>query len=94
MESLIIGILGMLFGACVTFASGKQQTKTFINGVKVELKDKESVSLKEQFYLTDCLIRKIKRSGFKPDLIVSVCPGGAIMGPGDRHHALDLHANL
>lgn len=78
--NILFGLLaGVALGGLFTWIIGKYQSRKLLRNLKNALMDKSHVSLNEEFLMTQMLGEKIKKAGFKPDVIFSICPGGSMI---------------
>ncbi|MHC4206033.1 MAG: phosphoribosyltransferase family protein [Planctomycetota bacterium] len=80
---LLIAAVSIVIGGLLTWIIGKklgeiQQTE-LLNKLKDAVLDREFVSVNEEFLMTQLLAEKIQDAKFKPDVIIAVCPGGAMI---------------
>lgn len=68
-------ILGVLLGACVTWIVGYVQWRRLRNVIM----DRHNVCLNEEFLMSQMLAKQITKSGFKPDIIFAISPGGGMI---------------
>jgi len=62
-----------------TIEKGLIQQRMHINKIRNDIMDIETISLPEEFYLTSLLASKIREKDINPNVIVAICPGGAMI---------------
>lgn len=76
---LLTTVMGIVVGACLTWIIGYTQQNSLWRRLRNVLVDKRHVCLNEQFLMTRMLGENIEVSGFKPDAIFAISPGGGMI---------------
>jgi hypoxanthine phosphoribosyltransferase len=81
--SLLIMIVGVCLGGLFTWYIGiilsRRQKKELANMLHKSVIEREHVTLNEELLMTQLLAEKIQEAWCKPDIIVAICPGGAMI---------------
>jgi len=77
--AILTSILGVILGAGLTWVIGYVQQGELWRRLRNVILDKHHLSLNEEFLLSQMLADKIAKSGFKPDTILAVSPGGGMI---------------
>lgn len=78
-ESLLLALFSVVLGGILTWVIGKAELTYLLRRLKDAVMNREYVSLNEELVLTKMLSDKIRRSGYKPDVIFAVNPGGGMV---------------
>jgi hypoxanthine phosphoribosyltransferase len=76
LPSIIIGAVSLIIGYLFSW----YRYRKFRNDAIKLLRPFEEISIKDEYYLTNILINKIKEKRYTPDLIIAIAPGGAMIG--------------
>jgi len=85
---LLTTFIGVLVGACLTWIIGYTQQTSLWRRLRNVLMDKRHVCLNEEFLMTQMLGEKIRLSGFNPDVIFAISPGGGMIAEWLSRRAL------
>ena len=75
-SSIITTIIAIVGGIFIAKYYGKKQ----LMDVESIIKKLHTISLSDEYHLTYILANQIKKSGYKPDFIVTISPGGGMLG--------------
>ncbi|UCG47536.1 MAG: hypothetical protein JSU94_18885 [Phycisphaerales bacterium] len=77
--SIIVSLICVVLGCFMTWCLQKMNLPRLLRKLADAVALREYASLNEEFWMTQILARKIKRDGYKPDLIIGVSPGGGMI---------------
>ncbi|MCX5682821.1 MAG: phosphoribosyltransferase family protein [Planctomycetota bacterium] len=77
--NVLMTFVGVAIGAFLSWLIQKYSELHLLRRLREAVRDRQHVSLGEQFLLCRILARKIKAGGFKPEAIFAVSPGGAMV---------------
>ncbi|MCH7556956.1 MAG: hypothetical protein IIB56_05795 [Planctomycetes bacterium] len=72
-------MIGVVVGACLTWIIGHTQQTSLWRRLRNALMDKRHVCLNEEFLMMRMLGETIRTSGFNPDVIFAISPGGGMI---------------
>ena len=78
-ESLLLALFSVVLGGILTWVIGKAELSYLLRRLKDAVTNREYVSLNEELIMTEMLSGKIQRSGYKPDVIFAISPGGGMI---------------
>lgn len=81
--SLLIMMVGVILGGLLTWVIGivlnRRQKKDWADMLKKSVIVRERVTLNEELLMTEKLAEKVQEAWDRPDLIIAICPGGAMI---------------
>lgn len=77
--TLVFTIIGVLAGGIITLLIAWYEQKRLLRMLPEVVHSRQRVSLNEEFLLTGILAEKIRKANKVPDVIIAVCPGGAMI---------------
>ncbi len=78
-DTVLITFAGVILGAVLSWLIQRYSEYHLLRRLKDTVKDRQHVSLSEEFLLTRVLAKKIRSDGFEPRVIFAVVPGGAMV---------------
>lgn len=80
MLEVLFSILGIIVSLSIGYFLSRYQSRKLIKSAIELLRPFETISLRDEFHMTNILANQICADSFVPDIIVSIVPGGGMIG--------------